>query len=66
MGRCPLDAAQDIEAMSAQSYRGRNDVKAADRKQSPFVIKNAKIAAQSSREAKTEVLATLRLVKERI
>lgn len=65
MGRCPLDAAQDIEAMSAQGG-GRNDVKAADRKQSPFVIKNAKIAAQSSREAKTEVLATLRLVKERI
>lgn len=64
MGRCPLDAAQ--EAMSAQSCGGRNDVKAADRKQSPFVIKNAKIAAQSSREAKAKVMATLRSAKERI
>jgi hypothetical protein len=52
--------------MSAQSCGGRNDVKAADRKQSPFVIKNAKIAAQGSREAKAEVLATLRSAKERI
>jgi hypothetical protein len=66
VGRCPLDAAQDIKAMSAQSCGGRNDVEAADRKQSPFVIKNAKIAAQSSCEAKTEVLATLRSVRERI
>jgi hypothetical protein len=52
--------------MSAQSYGRRIDVKAADRKQRHFVIKNAKIATQSSRKAKTEVLATLRLVKERI
>ncbi len=64
--RCSLDVVQSVAETFPDSCRGRNDVKAADRKHSPFVIKNAKLRAQNSREAKTEVLATVRSVKERI
>ena len=65
-GSCPLDVAPGVEATSLQSCRGRNDVEAADRKQSPFVVRNAKFAAQNSRQAKTEVLASLKSVEKRV